>query len=97
MWELIRANKRNSIVLLVLMAAALLILGYIIGAAFAGELPGMRSGTKKQETRRLGKARTMNGLPGRLKMRILMAWITNSASSSPRSAIPREGVLSGSM
>lgn len=36
MWELIRANKRNSIYLMVLMAAVLLLLGYIIGAAFSG-------------------------------------------------------------
>lgn len=34
MWELIRANKRNSIVLMVLMAAVLLLLGYIIGSVF---------------------------------------------------------------
>ena len=31
MWELIRANKRSSIVLMVLMAFVLLILGYVIG------------------------------------------------------------------
>jgi len=36
MWELIRANKRNSIVLMVLMAAVLLLLGFIIGLAFFG-------------------------------------------------------------
>jgi heat shock protein HtpX len=36
MWELIRANKRNSIYLMVLMAAVLLLLGFIIGAAFSG-------------------------------------------------------------
>lgn len=36
MWELIRANKRNSIVLMSLMAAALLLLGYIIGLVFFG-------------------------------------------------------------
>ncbi len=35
MWELIRANKRNSIFLMVLMAAVLLLLGFIIGAAFS--------------------------------------------------------------
>ena len=35
MWELIRANKRNSIFLLCLMATVLLLLGYIIGAAFS--------------------------------------------------------------
>jgi heat shock protein HtpX len=34
MWELIRANKRNSIILMVLMAAVLLLLGYIIGSVF---------------------------------------------------------------
>jgi len=34
MWELIRANKRNSIILMVLMAAVLLFLGYIIGSLF---------------------------------------------------------------
>ena len=32
MWELIRANKRNSILLLVVMAAVLLMLGYVIGS-----------------------------------------------------------------
>lgn len=36
MWELIRANKRNSIYLMVLMAAVLLVLGFLIGAAFSG-------------------------------------------------------------
>jgi heat shock protein HtpX len=40
MWELIRANKRNSIILMVLMAATLLLLGYIIGAAYAGPQAG---------------------------------------------------------
>jgi heat shock protein HtpX len=40
MWELIRANKRNSIILMVLMAATLLFLGYIIGAAYAGQQAG---------------------------------------------------------
>lgn len=42
MWELIRANKRNSIILMVLMAAVLLLLGYIIGSLFdpAGGLLG---------------------------------------------------------
>ncbi len=34
MWELIRANKRNSVILMVLMAAVLLFLGYIIGSIF---------------------------------------------------------------
>lgn len=37
MWELIRANKRNSVILMVLMAATLLLLGYILGVAFAGQ------------------------------------------------------------
>ncbi len=37
MWELIRANKRNSVVLMVLMAAVLLLLGYVIGLAFGSE------------------------------------------------------------
>jgi len=32
MWELIRANKRNSLLLMVLMAAVLLGLGYLLGA-----------------------------------------------------------------
>ena len=36
MWELIRANKRNSIFLMGLMAVVLLLLGFIIGIAFAG-------------------------------------------------------------
>jgi len=36
MWELIRANKRNSIVLLVTMAACLMVLGFIIGLSFFG-------------------------------------------------------------
>jgi heat shock protein HtpX len=40
MWELIRANKRNSIILMVLMAATLLLLGYVIGVAFAGNQAG---------------------------------------------------------
>jgi heat shock protein HtpX len=40
MWELIRANKRNSIILMVLMAATLLFLGYVIGVAFAGNQAG---------------------------------------------------------
>jgi len=34
MWQLIRANKRNSILLMVLMAAVLLLLGYLIGSVF---------------------------------------------------------------
>ena len=33
MWELIRANKRNSIILMVMMAAVLLLLGFVIGMA----------------------------------------------------------------
>ena len=36
MWELIRANKRNSIILMVLMAVVLLLLGFIIGLSFFG-------------------------------------------------------------
>ncbi len=36
MWELIRANKRNSILLMVLMAVVLLLLGFIIGLGFFG-------------------------------------------------------------
>ena len=40
MWELIRANKRNSIVLMVLMAAVLLVLGFVIGWAFSGSPAG---------------------------------------------------------
>ncbi len=40
MWELISANKRNSIILMVLMAATLLFLGYIIGSAYAGPEAG---------------------------------------------------------
>jgi len=34
MWELIRANKRNSIFLMVIMAVVLLLLGFIMGMAF---------------------------------------------------------------
>jgi heat shock protein HtpX len=40
MWELIRANKRNSIVLMALMAVVLLLLGFIIGLAFFGPKGG---------------------------------------------------------
>jgi heat shock protein HtpX len=40
MWELIRVNKRNSIILMMLMAATLLLLGYILGIAFAGPQAG---------------------------------------------------------
>jgi len=36
MWELIRANKRSSIVLMVLMAVVLMLLGVVIGMAFFG-------------------------------------------------------------
>ncbi len=36
MWELIRANKRNSIFLMVIMAAVLLLLGFVIGLGFFG-------------------------------------------------------------
>ncbi|MHC4227419.1 MAG: M48 family metallopeptidase [Planctomycetota bacterium] len=39
MWELIRANKRNSIILMAIMAMVLLILGFVIGMAFSGS-PG---------------------------------------------------------
>jgi heat shock protein HtpX len=35
MWELIRANKRNSIILMSLMAVVLVLLGYFIGMAFS--------------------------------------------------------------
>ena len=41
MWELIRANKRSSIVLMVIMAAVLLLLGFIIGMAFFGQEGGL--------------------------------------------------------
>ena len=41
MWELIRANKRNSIVLMVLMAAVLLLLGFVIGLGFFGAEGGV--------------------------------------------------------
>jgi len=40
MWELIRANKRNSIILMVLMAACLMLLGFAIGLAFFGPQGG---------------------------------------------------------
>ena len=36
MWELIRANKRNSVILMVLMAVVLLLLGFVIGLGFFG-------------------------------------------------------------
>lgn len=40
MWELIRANKRNSIMLIVLMAVVLLLLGFVIGLGFFGPQGG---------------------------------------------------------
>lgn len=40
MWELIRANKRNSIILMTLMAVVLLLLGYIIGVLIFGLVGG---------------------------------------------------------
>jgi heat shock protein HtpX len=40
MWELIRANKRNSIFLMVIMAVVLLLLGFVIGMAFFGREGG---------------------------------------------------------
>jgi heat shock protein HtpX len=40
MWELIRANKRNSIVLMVTMVVVLLLLGYIIGLVAVGPKGG---------------------------------------------------------
>jgi heat shock protein HtpX len=40
MWELIRANKRNSVVLMTLMAAVLLLLGFFIGVGFFGPQGG---------------------------------------------------------
>ena len=40
MWELIRANKRSSIVLMVLMAVVLMLLGFVIGLAFFGSEGG---------------------------------------------------------
>jgi len=36
MWEQIRANKRNSIVLLTTMAVVLMVLGFVLGLVFAG-------------------------------------------------------------
>jgi heat shock protein HtpX len=41
MWELIRANKRNSIVLMVMMGAVLLLLGFVIGMAIGQEGGGL--------------------------------------------------------
>jgi len=40
MWELIRANKRNSIILMVVMATVLLLLGFVIGIVFFGQQGG---------------------------------------------------------
>ena len=50
MWELIRANKRNSVILMVLMAAVLLMLGYIIGSIFdpAGGFIGLTIAPQQQ-------------------------------------------------
>jgi len=39
MWELIRANKRHSIVLMAIMAAVMLGLGFLLGTAFGGGAP----------------------------------------------------------
>jgi heat shock protein HtpX len=36
MWEQIRANKRNSIILLTTMAVCLMVLGFVLGLVFAG-------------------------------------------------------------
>lgn len=36
MWEQIRANKRNSIILLATMAVCLMVLGFVLGLVFAG-------------------------------------------------------------
>ncbi|MDD5459920.1 MAG: M48 family metallopeptidase [Phycisphaerae bacterium] len=41
MFELIRANKRNSIILMVLMAAVLVLLGFFIGMGFFGQQGGL--------------------------------------------------------
>lgn len=41
MWELIQTNKRNSILLMVLMAVVLLALGFVIGMAAVGPKGGM--------------------------------------------------------
>ena len=40
MWELIRVNKRNSVLLLGAMGSVLLVLGFVIGYAFAGPRAG---------------------------------------------------------
>jgi heat shock protein HtpX len=41
MWELIRANKRNSVLLMASMALVLLVLGYVIGLAAVGPDGGL--------------------------------------------------------
>jgi len=41
MWELIRANKRNSIILMVIMAAVLLLMGFVIGLVMFGPEGGL--------------------------------------------------------
>jgi heat shock protein HtpX len=50
MWELIRANKRNSIILMALMAVVLLLLGYVIGSIFdpAGGFIGLNIAPRQQ-------------------------------------------------
>jgi heat shock protein HtpX len=40
MWELIRANKRSSILLMVIMAVVLILLGFVIGMVFTGSPEG---------------------------------------------------------
>jgi len=40
MWELIRANKRNSIILMACMAFVLMVLGFVIGTAVSGAIEG---------------------------------------------------------
>jgi heat shock protein HtpX len=40
MWELIRANKRNSIVLMVILAVVLLLLGFVVGLGVTGAPEG---------------------------------------------------------
>jgi vacuolar-type H+-ATPase subunit I/STV1 len=40
MWELIRANKRNSIILMVILAVVLLLLGFVIGLGVSGAPEG---------------------------------------------------------
>lgn len=40
MWELIRANKRNSIILMACMAFVLMALGFVIGTAVSGAIEG---------------------------------------------------------